>query len=84
VFISPNRLIHLFTDQVGIPIRKYILWRKLLIALQEIITTKNITKAALEGGLSDVPHFNRTFKRMFGLNPSTLLKNSQIIQAYRK
>ena len=84
VFISPNRLIHLFTDQVGIPIRKYILWKKLLIALQEIITTKNITQAALEGGFSDAPHFNRTFKRMFGLNPSTLLKNSQIIQAYRK
>ncbi|MFC0771979.1 helix-turn-helix transcriptional regulator [Terrimonas alba] len=84
VFISPNRLIHLFTDQVGIPIRKYILWRKLLIALQEMITTKNITQAALEGGFSDAPHFNRTFKRMFGLNPSTLLKNSQIIQAYRK
>ena len=84
VFISPNRLIHLFTDQVGIPIRKYILWKKLLIALQEIIITKNITQAALEGGFSDAPHFNRTFKRMFGLNPSTLLKNSQIIQAYRK
>jgi AraC-like DNA-binding protein len=84
VFISPNRLIHLFTDQVGIPIRKYILWRKLLIALQEMLTTKNITQAALEGGFSDAPHFNRTFKRMFGLNPSTLLKNSQIIQAYRK
>ena len=84
VFISPNRLIHLFTDQVGIPIRKYILWRKLLIALQEIITTKNITQAALEGGFSDAPHLNRTFKRMFGLSPSALLKNSQIIQAYRK
>lgn len=83
VFISPGRLIHLFTDQVGIPIRKYILWKKLITALQAIIITKNITQAALEGGFSDAPHFNRTFKRMFGLNPSSLLKNSQIIQAFR-
>ncbi|MNR25542.1 DNA-binding transcriptional regulator AraC [compost metagenome] len=84
VFISSSRLIHLFTDQVGIPIRKYMLWRKLLLALQEMITTKNMTQAALKAGFSDAPHFNRTFKRMFGLNPSSLLKNSQIIQAYSK
>jgi AraC-like DNA-binding protein len=84
VFISPSRLIHLFTDQVGIPIRKYVLWTRLLIALQKIIVTKNITKAAIHAGFADAPHFNRTFKRMFGLNPSTLLKNSQFVQAYRK
>lgn len=82
VFISPSRLIHLFTAQVGIPIRKYILWTKLLTALQKIIVTKNITTAALDAGFADAPHFNRTFKRMFGLNPSQLLKNSQIVQAY--
>jgi AraC-like DNA-binding protein len=81
VYLSPGRLIHLFTEQVGIPIRKYILWTKLLTALQKIIETRNMTDAALESGFSDAPHFNRTFKKMFGLNPSALLKNSQIVQA---
>lgn len=84
VFISPGRLIHLFTDQVGIPIRKYILWTKLLTALERIVVSKNITDAALYAGFSDAPHFNRVFKRMFGLNPTRLLKNSQIIQLYAK
>lgn len=80
VFISPSRLVHLFTEQVGIPIRKYILWKKLLTAFEKAAESQNIADAALYAGFSDAPHFNRTFKRMFGLNPSTILKNSQIIQ----
>lgn len=82
VYLSPSRLIHLFTEQVGIPMRKYILWARLLTALQYIFDGRNLTDSALEAGFSDAPHFNRTFKRMFGQSPSLLLQNSQIIQAY--
>ncbi|MBB6498784.1 AraC family transcriptional regulator [Pedobacter cryoconitis] len=84
IYISPGRLIHLFTDQVGIPIRKYVLWRKLLTTLHQLMETKNLTVAALDGGFYDSPHFNRTFKKMFGLSPSLLLQNSQIIQVYKE
>lgn len=84
VYLSPSRLIHLFTEQVGIPIRKYILWARLLRALQYIFDGYPYTDAALEAGFSDAPHFNRTFKRMFGQSPSFLLQNSQIIQAHVK
>jgi len=81
VFMSPSRLIHLFTQQVGVPVRKYILWRRVVKAIQCTFQNNNITQAALEAGFSDAPHFNKTIKRMFGLNLSSL-KNSQFIQAW--
>lgn len=77
VHISPGRLIHLFTQQVGIPIRKYILWSKLMASLKRLNRQVNFTHVALDGGFADAPHFNRTFKRMFGLSPTALLKSDR-------
>lgn len=84
VCLSPGQLTHLFKKQVGIPIRKYILWTRILLALQKVFETKNLREAALYAGFSDAPHFNRTFRKMFGLYPSSILKNSQNVQAFWK
>lgn len=81
VFLSESRLIHLFSSQVGIPIRKYLLWLRLVKAIQKTFQNNNITQAALDAGFSDAPHFNKTLKRMLGLNFSDL-KNNQLLQAY--
>ncbi|HVU55655.1 MAG TPA: AraC family transcriptional regulator [Puia sp.] len=84
VFLSPGRLTHLFKKQVGIPIKKYVLWARILQALQKVFETKNLREAALYAGFSDASHFNRTFRKMFGLYPSAILKNSQNVQAFWK
>ncbi|MFA6979638.1 MAG: AraC family transcriptional regulator [Ignavibacteriaceae bacterium] len=82
VFLSESRLVHLFKEQIGISIRKYILWNRINIAVKKIIDKENLTEAAYSAGFSDAAHFSRTFSKVFGISPSTILKNSQNIQAF--
>jgi AraC-like DNA-binding protein len=82
VYLSETRLVHLFKEQTGIPIRKYILWYRINSAVKEIINGKTLTEAAYMAEFSDAAHFSRTFRRMFGISATDLLKNSQNIQAF--
>ncbi len=66
---------------MGIPIRRYVLWERLLLAIQQLTGGVTLTEAAHWAGFSDSAHFSRTFTRMFGLSPSLLTKNSQFVQA---
>lgn len=80
VFLSESRLLHLFKENVGIPIRNYILWIRIKTAIELIVSGKNLTYAAHEAGFSDSPHLSKTFVNTIGLNPAELLKNSKFIQ----
>jgi len=84
VYLSESRFIHLFTEQVGIPPRRYLLWARLMDALETALQGDSLTGAAHDAGFSDSAHLSRTFKRMFGQAPSFLFpssKNSQFVQA---
>lgn len=67
VHISESRLMHLFKEEVGIPIRQYILWARLMKAINAIVAGNSFTHAAHEVNFSDSAHLSRTFRRMFGL-----------------
>lgn len=74
VGLSPSRLIHLFSDQVGTPIRSYARWLRLKRAASMVIAGKSITDAAHHAGFSDAAHFSRTFRSSFGLTPTQALR----------
>ncbi|MGF7218761.1 AraC-like DNA-binding protein [Spirosoma lacussanchae] len=71
--LSEGRLMHLFKEQVGIPIRKYILWSRLQVSVKHVLQGQNLTGAAHSGGFADSAHFSRTFSEMFGIRPSDVL-----------
>ncbi|MEW6348029.1 MAG: AraC family transcriptional regulator [Thermodesulfobacteriota bacterium] len=80
VALSEGRLVHLFREQVGIPMRRYLLWLRLIRAIDNLFDHVSLTTAAHNAGFADSAHFTRTFRRMFGITPSALFKNSQFVQ----
>jgi len=80
--LSEDHFLHLFSRTVGLPLRRYILWRRILATVEAISSGSDLTKAAGQGGFSDSAHFSRVFRANFGLAPSAVLKNSRFIQVF--
>ncbi|MEA2165516.1 MAG: hypothetical protein QOK37_3643 [Thermoanaerobaculia bacterium] len=79
VFLSPSRFQHLFKHQVGLPFRRYILWRKVTRAMITIARERTLTAAAQASDFADAAHLTRTFQQMFGLPPSVLMKGELFV-----
>lgn len=72
VGLSPSRLMHVFTESVGIPLRPYLAWLRVQRAAMDIVGGSSLTETAHATGFSDAAHMSRTFRRMLGIAPSAL------------
>jgi AraC-like DNA-binding protein len=77
VDLSPGRLMHAFTESIGIPLRPYLAWLKLQRAAAAIVSGQPLSSAAAAAGFVDAGHMTRTFRRMFGVSPSELRPTSR-------
>ncbi len=80
VGLSAGRFAHLFREQTGLPVRRYLLWLRLLKAISQLSRKVSLTEAAHEAGFADSAHLTRTFRRMFGTTPSEIFRGSQFVQ----
>lgn len=74
--LSDSRFRRRFRDHAGMPLLPFLRWRRMLTAMSRILSGQTLTDAAIAAGFADVAHFNRTFRRHFGITPSTLLRLS--------
>jgi AraC family transcriptional regulator len=74
IYLSPSRLRHLFVEQTGLAFKTYLLWLRLVRAVQVYSEGQSLTEAAHAAGFSDSAHFSRIFKRTFGLPATTLTR----------
>jgi len=72
VGLSSGRLIHLFSEQMSLPLRRYVLWLRLRDVVLSLAMGHTLTEAAHRAGFADSAHMTRTFRGMFGMPPSRL------------
>jgi AraC-like DNA-binding protein len=72
VGLSPGRLMHVFTESIGVPLRTYLAWLRLQRAAAAVVARRPLGEAARAAGFADAAHMSRTFRRMLGVAPSDL------------
>jgi len=75
VSLSRSRLNHLFKGHTGVSFRRFKLWSQLTHFMRDIHATNNITHSALNSGFSDSSHLSNSYRKIFGLTPSSILTN---------
>lgn len=76
VHMNPNYFSGLFSSLMGCTASEYLIRRRLKHAAMLLVTTaQSILSVALESGFHNVPYFNRTFRRHFGIPPGEYRRN---------
>jgi AraC family transcriptional regulator len=74
VHLSESRFTHLFRQQTGLSLSRYLLWLRLFEGVAAVAGGDNMTSAAHRAGFADLAHMSRTFRSTFGVVPSELHK----------
>ena len=76
--LSLSQLERLFSHQLGLPVRRLVLWRRLRIALHLALAGGTLTDAAHGAGFADSAHFSRTMKQLFGVTAAASLRQLDV------
>lgn len=76
--LSLSQLERLFGEQVGLSVRRLVLWRRLRLALRLALEGQPLTQAAHGAGFADAAHFSRTMRTTFGIRADLNLGNLQL------
>ena len=79
VGLSPSRLQTLLRAGVGVPLRRYRLWRRMALAMLAVRDGGTLTQAAHAAGFASSAHFSTAFRRMFGIAPSRLTGGAVVL-----
>jgi AraC-like DNA-binding protein len=80
--ISESRLSHLFKEQVGVSIKKYLVWNNLKHSINDYLVEKgdnqDLFDSIIDNGFYDQPHFNKSYKSKIGLSPGKVYNSASL------
>ncbi|MFO2462712.1 AraC family transcriptional regulator [Pseudomonas sp. 15FMM2] len=76
--ISLSQLERLFVSQLGVPVRRLVMWRRLRQAVGLALGGCSLTEAAHAAGFCDSAHFSRTMKLLFGVTAAASLRHLHV------
>jgi len=79
--MSKSSFTKLFRATIGMPLRRYVLWRRLNVAVAAIGRGADATQAAHKAGFADSAHFSRTMRETFGVSPTDSVLKIQMTVA---
>jgi AraC-like DNA-binding protein len=68
--LSPRQMRHVFARDVGLPMRAYLRWRRVVRAATAVAAGASLTSAAAAAGFADSAHLSRVFRQQFGMAPT--------------
>ncbi|MFE9105494.1 helix-turn-helix domain-containing protein [Actinomadura geliboluensis] len=74
VGLSPQRLRALARTELGMPLTRWRIWRRLARSAEALREGRPLSVAALAGGFADQAHFTREMRRMMGLTPAEAVR----------
>lgn len=76
--LSLSQLERLFSGQLGLSVRRLVLWQRLRMALQLALSGCSLTVAATSAGFADSAHLSRSVRQQFGIRADHTVRHLRL------
>ena len=82
ICLSESRFLHLFSQEAGVPFRRFKTWKRARAVLSYVTQDMKLTDVALDAGYPDATHFSHSIRQVYGLTPKSIFAGSRRLAVF--